>query len=111
MHNGGLPCAIPTVCCGWTNRGVGLGDGRVYVGQLDGRLLALDERTGDVAWSVQAERWQSGYTITAAPLYYDNKVIVGFSGGENGTRGRVKAFDAKDGHLRSEEHTSELQSR
>ena len=99
MHHGGLPDAIPTVCCGWTSRGVALGDGRVYVGQLDGRLLALDERTGDVAWSVQAERWQNGYTITAAPLYYDNKVIVGFSGGENGTRGRVKAFDAKDGHL------------
>jgi len=98
-HHGGLPDAIPTVCCGWTSRGVALGDGRVYVGQLDGRLLALDERTGDVAWSVQAERWQNGYTITAAPLYYDNKVIVGFSGGENGTRGRVKAFDAKDGHL------------
>jgi quinohemoprotein ethanol dehydrogenase len=90
---------ITTVCCGWTSRGVAVGDGRVYVGQLDGRLVALDQRTGEAAWSIQAERWQNGYTITAAPLYYNGMVIVGFSGGENGTRGRVKAYDAKDGRL------------
>jgi alcohol dehydrogenase (cytochrome c) len=98
-YKAGLPENISTICCGWTSRGVALGDGRVYVGQLDGRLVALDERTGQQLWSVQAERWQNGYTITAAPLYYDGRIIVGFAGGENGTRGRVKAFDAKDGHL------------
>jgi quinohemoprotein ethanol dehydrogenase len=98
-YKGSLPDAITTVCCGWTNRGVAIGDGRVYLGQLDGRLVALDERTGTPAWSVQAERWQNGYTITAAPLFYNGMVIVGFSGAENGTRGRVKAFDAKDGRL------------
>ena len=98
-HKGGLPDAIPTVCCGWTSRGVALGDGKVYAGQLDGRLLALDQKSGEPVWSIQAERWQNGYTITAAPLYYNGMVIVGFAGGENGTRGRVKAFDAKDGRL------------
>jgi alcohol dehydrogenase (cytochrome c) len=98
-HKAALPDAIPTVCCGWTSRGVALGGGKVYVGQLDGRLVALDERSGEPAWSIQAERWQNGYTITAAPLYYNGMVIVGFSGGENGTRGRVKAYDAKDGRL------------
>ena len=98
-HKGGLPDAIPTVCCGWTSRGVALGDGKVYAGQLDGRLLALDQKSGEPVWSIQAERWQNGYTITAAPLYYSGMVIVGFAGGENGTRGRVKAFDAKDGRL------------
>ena len=98
-HKGGLPDAIPTVCCGWTSRGVALGEGKVYAGQLDGRLLALDQKSGEPVWSIQAERWQNGYTITAAPLYYNGMVIVGFAGGENGTRGRVKAFDAKDGHL------------
>src|SRR5215510_8674388 len=90
---------ISTVCCGWTSRGLGLGEGKIYVGQLDGRLVALDEKSGKPAWSIQAERWQEGYTITAAPLYYDGMVIVGFAGGENGTRGRVKAYDAKDGRL------------
>ena len=87
------------MCCGWTSRGVGLGDGKVFVGQLDGKLVALDQRTGKVAWSMQAERWQDGLTITSAPLYYDGLVITGFAGAEYGIRGRVKAFDAKNGKL------------
>jgi alcohol dehydrogenase (cytochrome c) len=90
---------ISTVCCGWTSRGVGLGDGKVFVGQLDGKLVALDQRTGAVRWSTQAEAWQDGYTITSAPLYYDGLVITGFAGAEFATRGRVKAFDADDGEL------------
>jgi quinohemoprotein ethanol dehydrogenase len=84
---------------GRSNRGVALGDGRVYVGQLDAKVVAIDQRTGKVAWSVQGEPWQKGFSITAAPLYYDGMVIVGFSGGEMGVRGRVKAYDAKTGRL------------
>jgi alcohol dehydrogenase (cytochrome c) len=76
-----------------------MGAGRIYVGQLDGQLKALDQTTGAVLWSVEAERWQDGYTITAAPLYYDGLVITGFAGGEMGIRGRIKAFDAEDGSL------------
>jgi alcohol dehydrogenase (cytochrome c) len=90
---------ITSVCCGWTNRGVALGAGKVYFGTLDGRLVALDERTGREAWSIQAERWQEGFSITSAPLYYDGMVISGFSGAEIGVRGRVKAYDADDGKL------------
>jgi quinohemoprotein ethanol dehydrogenase len=90
---------INTVCCGWTSRGVALGDGRIYVGQLDGRLVALDQTSGEVVWSVQAEPWRDGYTITSAPLYYDGLVITGFAGAEFATRGRVKAFDADNGDL------------
>jgi len=98
-YEANLDGTISTVCCGWTSRGLALGDGKIYVGQLDGRLVALDEKSGKATWSIQAERWQDGYTITAAPLYFDGLIIVGFAGGENGTRGRVKAYDAKDGHL------------
>ena len=87
------------ICCGWTSRGVGLGDGKVFVGQLDGKLVALEQTSGDVLWSVQAERWQEGFSITSAPLYYDGLVITGFAGAEYGIRGRVKAFDADDGRL------------
>jgi quinohemoprotein ethanol dehydrogenase len=94
-----LDAANDVVCCGWTSRGVGLGDGKVFVGQLDGKLVALDQKTGNVAWSVQAERWQDGLTITSAPLYYDGLVITGFAGAEYGIRGRVKAFDARNGKL------------
>lgn len=85
---------------GRSNRGVAMGGGRIFIGQLDAKIVALDQRTGKVDWVVQGSRWQNGYSITAAPLYYDGMVIVGFSGGEMGTRGRIKAFDAKTGRLR-----------
>jgi len=84
---------------GRSNRGVALGEGKVYIGQLDAKIVALDQRTGKVVWSVEGEPWQKGFSITAAPLYYDGMVIIGFSGGEMGTRGRVKAYDAKTGRL------------
>ena len=90
---------IDTVCCGWTSRGLGLGDGKVYLGQLDGKLVAVDQVSGDVAWATQAQRWQDGYTITSAPLYFDGLVITGFAGAERATRGQVKAYDAADGSL------------
>lgn len=88
---------IKTVCCGWTSRGVAQGDGQIYVGQLDGKLVALNQDTGKVAWSTQVGKWQDGYTITAAPLFFDHKVITGVSGGEFGIRGSVTAYDAKTG--------------
>ena len=91
---------IDSVCCGWSSRGLALGGGKVYVGQLDGKLVALDQRSGNVVWSTQAERWQDGFTITAAPLYYDGLVITGFAGGDRATRGRLKAFSARDGSLK-----------
>lgn len=100
QYKANLDFLISTVCCGWTSRGVGLGDGRVYVGQLDGKLKALDMKTGKVVWEVQAEKWEEGYTITGAPLFYDGMVISGFAGGERGIRGRVKAYDASTGALK-----------
>jgi quinohemoprotein ethanol dehydrogenase len=86
-------------CCGWVNRGVALGDGKVFVGRLDAQLVALDQRTGKPVWTVQAEDPLQGYSIVSAPLYYDGLVITGFGGGEHATRGRMKAFDAKTGKL------------
>jgi quinohemoprotein ethanol dehydrogenase len=90
---------ISVICCGWTSRGVGIGEGKIYVGRLDGQLVALDQRDGRVVWSVQAERWEDGFSITSAPLYYDGLVITGFAGAENGVRGRVKAYAAATGEL------------
>jgi quinohemoprotein ethanol dehydrogenase len=90
---------ISTVCCGWTSRGVAANEELIFVGQLDGRIVALDRGDGSIRWDIQAERWQEGFSITSAPLYYDGMVISGFSGGEKGVRGRVKAYDANDGSL------------
>jgi alcohol dehydrogenase (cytochrome c) len=85
------------VCCGRLSRGVGLGDGKIYVGRLDARLVALDQLTGKVVWDVPAGDPGVSEGITAAPLYYDGKVIVGFTGGEYAVRGRISAYDAKTG--------------
>ena len=98
---------ITSVCCGWNNKGVAISDDEVFIGRLDGQLVALDRSTGKVAWSIQAERWQENFSITAAPLYVDpstslgtgGMVLIGFAGGDRGTRSRLKAFDAKDGRL------------
>jgi alcohol dehydrogenase (cytochrome c) len=96
-YKGDLDQKISTVCCGWESRGVALGDGKVYLGKIDGSLVALDQKTGKQVWKTQVGRWQDGYTITSAPLYYDGMVITGISGGEFGIRGRLTAFDAKTG--------------
>ena len=85
---------------GKTSRGVALGDGKVFVGHTDAQLAAIDQRTGQVIWKIPAEKWQEGFAITAAPLYYDGLVIIGFNGGEMGTRGRLKAYDARTGKLK-----------
>ncbi len=101
---------ITSVCCGWNNKGVAISEDKVFIGQLDGKLLALDRASGKVVWSIQAERWQDNFSITAAPLYVEGlsrqsaereggMVIIGFAGGDRGTRSRLKAYDAKDGHL------------
>jgi quinohemoprotein ethanol dehydrogenase len=85
------------ICCGRLSRGVGMGDGKIFLGRLDGRLIALDQATGRVLWNVLAADPKEGYGITAAPLYYDGKVITGFTGGEYAVRGRISAYDADSG--------------
>ena len=94
-----LSSEISTICCGWTSRGVGFGEDKIFVGQLDGVLKALDKDTGQEIWSIQAEAWEEGYTITSAPLYFNGMVISGFAGAEFAARGRVKAYSADDGSL------------
>ena len=96
-YEGNLEQEISTVCCGWTSRGVAIGDGRVYLGKLDGKLVALDAKSGEEVWSAAVGNWRNGETITSAPLYYDGLVITGLSGGEFGVRGRVTAYDAGTG--------------
>lgn len=85
-------------CCDVVNRGVAVYGGRVYVGTLDGRLVALDAATGAVAWEVDTvidrERY---YTITGAPRAAAGKVFIGNGGAEFGVRGYVTAYDAETG--------------
>jgi quinohemoprotein ethanol dehydrogenase len=87
------------ICCGWDNRGVAIGEGMVFVSQLNGDEVALDQETGKVVWSTNVEKAREGFSITSAPLYYNGRVYAGGSGGEYGIRGRLTAIDAKTGKI------------
>jgi alcohol dehydrogenase (cytochrome c) len=95
----GIDQTISTVCCGWVNRGLAMGEGQIYLGQLDANVVALDTKTGKVAWKTPIEKWQNGYGITSAPLYYDGMIYSGITGGEFGVRGRLTALNAKTGEI------------
>jgi quinohemoprotein ethanol dehydrogenase len=86
-------------CCDVVNRGVAIWEGKIYVGTLDGRLIALDAATGKPVWQRLTidPRWR--YTITGAPRIVKGKVIIGNGGAEYGVRGYVSAYDAKTGKL------------
>src|SRR6202167_1310680 len=86
-------------CCDVVNRGVAIWRGKIYVGTLDGRLIALDAATGRPVWErlTVDPRWR--YTITGAPRIVKGKVIIGNGGAEFGVRGYVSAYDAQTGKL------------
>jgi quinohemoprotein ethanol dehydrogenase len=87
------------VCCDVVNRGVALYKGRVYVGTLDGRLIALDAKTGAVVWDVQTTPKDKPYAITAAPRIAKGRVLIGNAGSEYVVRGYLSAYDADTGKL------------
>jgi quinohemoprotein ethanol dehydrogenase len=86
-------------CCDVVNRGVAVWNGKVYVGALDGRLIAINASTGQEAWSVQTTDTEWPYTITGAPRIAKGKVFIGNGGAELGVRGFVSAYDAETGAL------------
>jgi quinohemoprotein ethanol dehydrogenase len=86
-------------CCDVVNRGVALWDGRVYVGTLDGRLIALDAKTGKPVWSAQTTDKSRPYTITGAPRVVKGLVLIGNGGAELGVRGYLSAYRADTGKL------------
>jgi len=75
------------------NRGVAVWNGQVFVGALDGRLIALDARTGKVNWEVAIVDPKLPYTITGAPRAIKGKVLIGNGGAEFGVRGFIGAYD------------------
>jgi quinohemoprotein ethanol dehydrogenase len=95
----GIDQKISTVCCGWLNRGLAMGEGMLFLGQLDANVVALDIKTGKEVWKTPIEDWRNGYGVTNAPLYYDGIVYSGNTGGEFGVRSRLTAFDAKTGKI------------
>ena len=86
-------------CCDVVNRGVAAWKGKVFVGTLDGRLIALDAATGKPVWETLTIDPKMRYTITGAPRVVKGKVIIGNGGAELGVRGYVSAYDAETGKL------------
>ena len=84
-------------CCDVVNRGVAVYDGKVYVGVIDGRLQALDAKTGDLVWETVTVDQSKPYTITGAPRVVNGKVLIGNGGAELGVRGYITAYDAETG--------------
>jgi quinohemoprotein ethanol dehydrogenase len=86
-------------CCDVVNRGVAAWNGTIFVGTLDGRLIALDATTGRLVWETLTIDPNFRYTITGAPRVIKGKVIIGNGGGEFGVRGYVSAYDSDTGKL------------
>jgi quinohemoprotein ethanol dehydrogenase len=84
-------------CCDVVTRGVAVADGKVLLAALDGRLIALDAKTGKAVWSVQTTDPAKPYTITGAPRVMKDKVIIGNGGAEYGVRGYVTAYSIATG--------------
>ena len=84
-------------CCDVNSRGLAVAGGKVFVATLDGRLIALDQKTGALLWSTVTVDQTQSYTITGAPRVIKNKVLIGNSGAELGVRGYVSAYDMESG--------------
>jgi lanthanide-dependent methanol dehydrogenase len=93
------PTVIGVMCCDTVNRGVAYGDGKIFLHQADTTLVALDAKTGKVAWSVKDGDPSKAQTGTEAPMVVKDKVYIGVSGGEYGVRGWLSAYNVSDGKL------------
>jgi alcohol dehydrogenase (cytochrome c) len=93
------PSTLARLCCGRVNRGLAILGHTIFMGTIDGHLLALDAKSGGLVWNVAVggARPDTGYGFTMAPLVVKDKVIIGSVGGEFGVRGFLAAIDAKTG--------------
>ena len=96
---------VSTYCCGPNNKGVAISEGRLFMGTLDAKIVALDAKSGKLLWQTQIADPELGYSETMAPTVVDGKVLIGTNGGEYGVRGFVKAFNAETGKLDWTFHT------
>ncbi|MFZ2507132.1 MAG: PQQ-dependent dehydrogenase, methanol/ethanol family [Steroidobacteraceae bacterium] len=86
-------------CCDVVNRGIALWGDSVFVGALDGRLIALDAGNGKPRWIAETFDPATPRTITGAPRVVKGKVLIGHGGAEYGVRGYLGAYDAETGRL------------
>jgi PQQ-dependent dehydrogenase (methanol/ethanol family) len=80
------------------NRGIAYLDGRLFRGTGDGRILALDAKTGHELWVVKASDPTRGEFFSSAPIAWDGLVFIGAAGSDWGIRGFMLALDASTGN-------------
>ena len=85
------------LCCGFSNRGLAMYKGDLFMGTLDGKLVSIDATTGIKNWEVMTIPPDQQYSITGAPRIVKGKVIIGNGGAEVGARGYITAYDATTG--------------
>jgi alcohol dehydrogenase (cytochrome c) len=88
---------LARVCCGRVNRGLAILGETLFMGTIDGHLIAIDAKNGKPIWDVSISKPELGYSFTMAPLVVKDKVIMGPAGGEYGIRGFIAAYDGKTG--------------
>jgi quinohemoprotein ethanol dehydrogenase len=86
-------------CCDVVSRGIAAWSGKIYVATFDGRLVAINAKTGKPVWSALTVDKSKPYTITGAPRVFKGKVVIGNSGAEYGVRGYISAYDAETGKM------------
>jgi alcohol dehydrogenase (cytochrome c) len=91
------PASASRPCCGRINRGLAILGHTLFMGTIDGYLIALDARDGHLVWSNKLGRAEEGYAVTVAPLIVKDKVIAGPAGGEFGISGYLSAYSAETG--------------
>ncbi len=92
------PATPRIVCCGISNKGPALYNGKVFRGTLDAHLVALEQKTGKQVWKQKIAEWKEGFSITGAPLVANGVLITGISGAEFGVRGFLDAYDPDTGN-------------
>ncbi|HVZ49388.1 MAG TPA: PQQ-dependent dehydrogenase, methanol/ethanol family, partial [Gemmatimonadaceae bacterium] len=89
--------AATSICCNISNRGAAYADGKIIWGTIDGRLMAVNAKTGQKVWEVRVADPKLQYSITGAPRIGDGLVFIGVGGAEFYTRGFIVAHDVKTG--------------
>jgi alcohol dehydrogenase (cytochrome c) len=85
------------VCCGVSNKGPAIFDGKVFRTTLDAHVIALDAKTGKEVWKSKVDEWKEGFSMTMAPLIANGVLITGMSGAEFGIRGYIDGWDPQTG--------------
>jgi alcohol dehydrogenase (cytochrome c) len=105
-HTLDWPAETPrVVCCGVSNKGAAIYNGKIIRTTLDAHLLALDAQTGKELWKSKVAEWKDGFSLTLAPLVANGVIVIGNSGAEYGVRGWIDGWDPETGKQLWRRHT------